>query len=84
VSQDADAVALEAALARLLTDKAARAGLLADPAAKAAHFGLAEADAAALAALDPDDLELAARSFAHKRARQVRRPSPPWWTRLWR
>ena len=60
---------LEAYLARLYTDAAARDAFLADPRGEARRAGLAEDDVAALEAIDRTGLELAAASFAHKRAR---------------
>jgi hypothetical protein len=68
---------VEVFLARLYVDAAARRDFLADPRGSARRAGLAEADVEALARLDPDDLELAARSFEAKRSRP--RPARPWW-----
>lgn len=62
------AARLEAFLANLYTDEAARAAFLADPRAEALRAGLDPADADALAAVDTLGLELAADSFARKRA----------------
>lgn len=69
------AVLLEALLARLYVDPAARAQFLADPLGAARAAGLDEEEARAAAALDPDELERAARSFAHKRASRRGAPS---------
>jgi hypothetical protein len=57
-------------LARLYTDPAARARFLADPRAEAARAGLSSGQSRALEAIDRIGLKLAARSFAHKRARK--------------
>jgi hypothetical protein len=58
--------AFEAFLARLYVDAEARAAFLADP--RAAASGLADDEIAALEAIDRVGLELAAASFARKRA----------------
>ena len=58
----------EAFLAELYTDDDARRRFLADPRACARRAGLDDAECEALAAIDHVGLELAARSFAHKRA----------------
>jgi hypothetical protein len=70
--------AFEAFLARLYVDAEARAAFLADP--RAAARGLAPDEVAALERIDRVGLELAADSFAHKRAAKAaharpRRPS---------
>ena len=62
------AVALEAFLARLYTDADLRARFLAAPRDEALAAGLCESDAHALVAIDRAGLEMAAASFAHKRA----------------
>lgn len=66
----------EAYLARLYVDAQARARFLADPGGEAARAGLDPAACAALAQLDRVGLELAARSFEHKRRHQPSRPRP--------
>ena len=70
----------EAVLARLYTDEVFRRRFLASPSEEAARAGLDEREARALAAVDPAALELAARSFARKRAGRRRRPG--WLARL--
>jgi hypothetical protein len=67
------AQACEDLLAQLLSDAALRSRFKANPQGVGREFGL---DAAALAALDRIDwvgLELAARSYEHKRGQHVRR-----------
>jgi hypothetical protein len=59
---------LEDFLARLYVDHQARARFLADPAREASNAGLPAADCAALENIDLIGLELAAESFARKRA----------------
>lgn len=61
-------VALEAYLARLYIDPVARKQFLANPAGAACKFGLTEADANALHNIDKAGLQMAAASYAHKRA----------------
>ena len=61
-------VLVESLLARLYTDASARTRWLADPDAESRRAGLDDAGCAALSGLDRPGLELAARSFAHKRA----------------
>ena len=68
--------AFEAFLARIYADEAARRRFLADPREEAARAGLAQAEQDALAGFDRVGLELAARSFALKRAARRRRR---WW-----
>ena len=58
----------EAFLARLYVDEAARRRFLDDPRGVARAAGLDEAEVDALARIDRAGLELAARSFAAKRA----------------
>ena len=58
----------EALLARLYTDARFRKAFLSDPEAVAHAHGLDGNEVAALRAIDREGLELAARSFAHKRA----------------
>lgn len=65
-------IALEAFLARLYTDPALRAAFLADPVAVARAAGLDVDTSRSLANIDRAGLELAAESFARKRA--ARRP----------
>jgi len=65
---------LEAFLALLYTDAAARRAFLNDPRGVAAGAGLDPPEIDALAAIDRVGLELAAKSFAAKRAAQERRP----------
>ena len=62
------APALEHLLAVLYTDDAARRAFIADPRRVALSYGLTTEEAAALERVDPDALELAARSYAAKRA----------------
>jgi hypothetical protein len=76
-----EAIALEAFMARLLVDAETRARFAAAPEREAARAGLTPADRAALATLDLEALELAAHTFAHKRARAARRPTPTGWLR---
>ena len=65
--------ALERLLARIYVDAEARARFLAAPAAEAARAGLPEDQCRALEAIDRTGLELAARSYARKRARKTKR-----------
>ncbi|HEX6096482.1 MAG TPA: hypothetical protein VF432_09180 [Thermoanaerobaculia bacterium] len=60
---------LEAFLARLYVDDAFRARFLADPAGEATRAGFDAATAERLANIDRVGLQLAAESFARKRAR---------------
>lgn len=64
---------IETFLARLYVDSQARSRFLADPRREARLAGFAEADCAALENIDTVGLELAAQSFAHKRASQAPR-----------
>jgi len=68
--------ALETFLARLYTDAATRRRFDADPQGEAARAGLAPADCLALTQCDRVGLEMAADSFARKRAQhgKPRRP----------
>ena len=59
---------LERFLARLYTERAFRVAFLADPAAVAADAGLSDEESRAVAAIPPDHLRRAARSYAHKRS----------------
>ncbi len=63
---------LEAYLAKLYVDDRARARFLADPRAEARAAGLSEEQCAALASIDFIGLQMAADSFAKKRAAQAR------------
>lgn len=63
---------LEVFLAKLYVDEQARSRFLADPRREALNAGLTEDDRAALEKIDLIGLELAAHSFAAKRA-----SSPP-------
>ena len=62
---------LESFLARLYTDAEMRARFLADAATEAQQAGLSPADRAAVLKIDPLQLRLAARSFAHKRRKRA-------------
>jgi hypothetical protein len=59
----------EAFLARLYVDAEFRARFLAEPVGEAMRAGCDRATAERLAAIDREGLELAAESFARKRAR---------------
>lgn len=79
---------LEIFLARLYTDAAFRADFLANPRDIAAAAGLSPADCDGLCAIDRDGLELAARSYEHKRRGRAELPagtpakqSPSGWLR---
>ena len=67
--------ALESFLAKLYTDEETRARFLADTRGEAGRAGLSEAEAAALGEIDRTGLQMAAASYAHKRA-QHRGPRP--------
>jgi hypothetical protein len=60
--------ALEAFLAKLYVDPDVRTRFLNDPHAEAARAGLTEQQCQALETIDRIGLEMAARSFAHKRS----------------
>ena len=60
--------ALEHFLAKIYVDSDARARFLAAPREETAKAGLSHAECGALASIDRTGLEMAARSFAHKRA----------------
>ena len=64
---------LEAFLAKLYVDENARCRFLADPRGEASNAGLAADECAALDGLDLTGLELAAESFARKRAASLPR-----------
>jgi len=70
----------EAVLARLYADEFFRRRFLASPFEESARAGLDEREARAMAAVDPAALEMAARSFALKRAGRRRRSG--WLRRL--
>jgi hypothetical protein len=74
-------VKFEQFLAQLYVDPALRERFLAEPLAEASRAGLSEEQCRALAAIDRVGLNMAARSFAHKRARK--RPPASLWNR-WR
>jgi hypothetical protein len=74
------AAQFEAFVARLYVDAGLRARFARDPAGEARQFGLGEDDVHALTRVDLADLERAAASFAHKRARAPRRRS--WWGQI--
>ena len=67
---------LERFMARLLTDRAFREKFLADPVATGAREGLSAEQCRAVAALPSNDLQVAARSYAHKRATAKGRRAP--------
>ena len=69
----------EAFLVQLYTDEVTRRKFLADPRAVASQAGLEGAEVEALVAIDRVGLELAARSFAFKRA--ARASTRRWWAR---
>ena len=66
-------VALETYLVKLYLDRDARRAFLSDPRRAATAEGLAEPDVVALERIDREGLELAAQSFARKRAGQAPR-----------
>lgn len=67
---------LENFLARLYTDAQMQKRFLADPASEAQRAGLSPQNCAAVARINPIELRLAARSFAHKRRKRVSAPLP--------
>jgi hypothetical protein len=71
----------EAFLARLYTDAEVRGRFLADARGEAARAGMTAAECDALERIDRRGLELAARSFAHKRARKKLRSMWTWRSR---
>jgi hypothetical protein len=75
--------ALEAFLARLYVDAPARERFLRSPREEALRAGLAAPEAAALERIDRAGLELAARSFARKRAQAATRPPRRGLRALW-
>jgi hypothetical protein len=66
------ATTFESFLARIYIDTQARVRFLADPYGEAAKAGLTAEECAALAQIDRVGLELAADSFARKRAGRLR------------
>jgi hypothetical protein len=72
---------VEAFLARLYTEAPLRASLVADPRATAVAAGLSDDEASAFAAIDRVGLELAAESYARKRAAH-RGPRQAWLRRV--
>jgi hypothetical protein len=83
----ASSAQLEAFLARLYVDATARSAFLADRQGTAIAAGLSEAECESVVALDAGALELAARSFAYKRALaqqfHARRRARSWFQRVW-
>lgn len=75
---------LETFLARLYTDDALRRRFLDAPHAVARGAGLNEQEATALAAIDRTGLQMAATSFARKRAAHGRQTWPGKMRSLWR
>ena len=71
---------LEHLLARVYVDAEARRRFLADPVEEALRAGIDPSDAVRLAAVDHEGIELAALSFARKRA--AKHVSRRWWRRL--
>jgi hypothetical protein len=70
---------VESLLARLYTDAVLRREFLADPQGLARREGLGDAEVAGMVAVDRECLELAAASYARKRASRIHRR---WWDRL--
>jgi hypothetical protein len=68
--------AFEAFLTRIYVDADERARFKANPRAEAQSAGLSEKECAELENIDWIGLEMAARSFAHKRQAKVRRNKP--------
>ncbi len=64
-------------LTLLYTDAPTRERFLANPEREARSFGFSEAEVRDLARIDRDDLQLAARGFATKRAAKARSPESP-------
>ena len=87
MSGDAPPPPLEVFLAQLYTDPELRARFLQDPAGVTQEARLSERDCTALLQLDRTGLQLAARSFAHKRrAKTARAPrsAAGFWRTHWR
>ena len=75
----------ETFLARLYTDAEVRARFLSAPREEAARQGLTAAECESLERIDRAGLEMAARSFAHKRALKASgRRARSWWNCLTR
>ena len=72
------APALEHLLAVLYTDEAARRAFIENPRRVALSYGLSTQEAAALERVNPDALELAARSYAAKRASHASQAKRGW------
>jgi hypothetical protein len=73
----------EAFLARIYVDPEARAKFLADPRGEAQRAGLSEAECIVLENIDRPGLELAATSFARKRAKQKDNHGERAWLTRW-
>ena len=73
-----NAAALEAFLARLYTDEALLAEFMRDPESIARGAGLDEEGIRAMLAIDRDGLEMAAGSYARKRAGHVAKRARTW------
>jgi hypothetical protein len=73
----------EAFLARIYVDSEARVKFLANPRGEAQRAGLSEAECTALEDIDRTGLELAATSFARKRAKQERGYGKRLWLKRW-
>ena len=69
----------EAFLARLYVDADFRRGFLADPLAAAQRAGLSDPECQALLAINRQDLEIAASSFAAKRKKKPAATRRWWW-----
>ena len=72
----------EAFLARLYADERVMARFLADPRGEASRGGLDEVEIVAMLAVDRAALQMAAESFAHKRAFAPVARRRAWW-RVW-
>ena len=66
----------EAFLARIYVDASAREAFRANPRSEALRAGLSPEECAAVEEMDWIDLEIAARSFAHKRRSKLARNRP--------